>query len=45
MECDGKLLTGRDVAVAALLGAEEIGFSTGPLMTIGCIMMRSYNFV
>ncbi len=40
VECDGKLLTGRDVAVAALLGAEEYGFSTGPLMTIGCIMMR-----
>ncbi len=40
VECDGKLLTGRDVAVAALLGAEEFGFSTGPLMTIGCIMMR-----
>jgi glutamate synthase (NADPH) large chain len=40
VECDGKLLTGRDVAVAALLGAEEFGFSTGPLMTIGCVMMR-----
>jgi glutamate synthase (ferredoxin) len=34
------LLTGRDVAVAALLGAEEFGFSTGPLITLGCIMMR-----
>jgi glutamate synthase domain-containing protein 2/glutamate synthase domain-containing protein 3 len=40
VECDGKLLTGRDVAVAALLGAEEFGFSTGPLITLGCIMMR-----
>ena len=40
VECDGKLLTGRDVAVAALLGAEEFGFSTAPLMTMGCIMMR-----
>jgi glutamate synthase domain-containing protein 2/glutamate synthase domain-containing protein 3 len=40
VECDGKLLTGRDVAVAALLGAEEFGFSTGPLITLGCVMMR-----
>jgi glutamate synthase domain-containing protein 2/glutamate synthase domain-containing protein 3 len=40
VEVDGKLLTGRDVAVAALLGAEEFGFSTAPLMTMGCIMMR-----
>ncbi|MCF7848696.1 MAG: glutamate synthase subunit alpha, partial [Kiritimatiellales bacterium] len=40
VECDGKLLTGRDVAVACLLGAEEYGFATGPLMTMGCIMMR-----
>jgi len=40
VECDGKLLTGRDVAVAALLGAEEFGFSTAPLITAGCIMMR-----
>jgi glutamate synthase (NADPH) large chain len=40
VECDGKLLTGRDVAVAALLGAEEFGFSTGPLITLGCIMLR-----
>ncbi len=40
VECDGKMLTGRDVAVAALLGAEEYGFATGPLMTMGCIMMR-----
>ena len=40
IETDGKLLTGRDVAVAALLGAEEFGFATGPLVAIGCIMMR-----
>ncbi len=40
VECDGKLLTGRDVAIAALLGAEEFGFATGPLMTMGCVMMR-----
>lgn len=40
VECDGKLLTGRDVAVAALLGAEEYGFSTAPLITMGCIMLR-----
>jgi len=40
VECDGKLLTGRDVAIAALLGAEEFGFSTAPLITAGCIMMR-----
>jgi glutamate synthase domain-containing protein 2/glutamate synthase domain-containing protein 1/glutamate synthase domain-containing protein 3 len=40
VEVDGKLLTGRDVAVAVLLGAEEYGFSTAPLMTLGCIMMR-----
>jgi glutamate synthase domain-containing protein 2/glutamate synthase domain-containing protein 1/glutamate synthase domain-containing protein 3 len=40
IECDGKLLTGRDVAVAVLLGAEEYGFATGPLMAMGCIMMR-----
>jgi glutamate synthase (NADPH) large chain len=40
VECDGKLLTGRDVAIAALLGAEEFGFSTAPLITVGCIMMR-----
>lgn len=40
VECDGKLLTGRDVAVAALLGAEEFGFSTAPLITMGCIMLR-----
>ena len=40
VECDGKMLTGRDVAVAALLGAEEFGFATAPLMTMGCIMLR-----
>ena len=40
VECDGKLLTGRDVAIAALLGAEEFGFATAPLITVGCIMMR-----
>ena len=40
VECDGKLMTGRDVAVAALLGAEEFGFSTAPLIVMGCIMMR-----
>lgn len=43
IETDGKLLTGRDVAVAALLGAEEFGFATGPLIAIGCIMMRVCN--
>ncbi|HVF11043.1 MAG TPA: glutamate synthase large subunit, partial [Abditibacteriaceae bacterium] len=40
VETDGKLLTGRDVAIAALLGAEEFGFATGPLVVLGCIMMR-----
>jgi glutamate synthase (NADPH/NADH) large chain len=40
VEVDGKLLTGRDVAVAALLGAEEFGFATAPLLAMGCIMMR-----
>ncbi|MFH0908052.1 MAG: glutamate synthase large subunit [bacterium] len=40
VECDGKLMTGRDVAVACLLGAEEFGFATAPLVTVGCIMMR-----
>ncbi len=40
VETDGKMLTGRDVAVACLLGAEEFGFATGPLMTLGCIMLR-----
>ena len=40
VQVDGKLQTGRDVAVAALLGAEEFGFSTTPLISMGCIMMR-----
>lgn len=40
LETDGKMLSGRDLAVAALLGAEEYGFSTAPLVSIGCIMMR-----
>ncbi|MBL8235030.1 MAG: glutamate synthase subunit alpha, partial [Bryobacterales bacterium] len=40
VQTDGKLCTGRDVAIAALLGAEEYGFSTAPLITMGCIMMR-----
>jgi glutamate synthase (ferredoxin) len=40
VETDGQLKTGRDVAVAALLGAEEFGFATAPLVTMGCIMMR-----
>ncbi|HET6568182.1 MAG TPA: glutamate synthase large subunit, partial [Rhodothermales bacterium] len=40
VECDGQLKTGRDVAVAALLGAEEFGFATAPLVAMGCIMMR-----
>ena len=40
VECDGKLMTGRDVAIACLLGAEEFGFATAPLVTLGCVMMR-----
>jgi glutamate synthase (NADPH) large chain len=40
LQVDGKLQTGRDVAIAALLGAEEFGFSTAPLIAMGCIMMR-----
>jgi glutamate synthase (ferredoxin) len=40
VETDGQLKTGRDVAVAALLGAEEFGFATAPLVSLGCIMMR-----
>ncbi|MBB2183392.1 glutamate synthase large subunit [Lachnospiraceae bacterium MD1] len=40
LEVDGKLLTGKDVAIAALLGAEEFGFATGPLVALGCVMMR-----
>ena len=43
VEADGKMLTGRDVAVAALLGAEEFGFATGPLVALGCVMMRVCN--
>ncbi|MCX7819498.1 MAG: glutamate synthase large subunit [Kiritimatiellae bacterium] len=41
VECDGKLLTGRDVAIACLLGAEEFGFATAPLIAMGCVMMRA----
>ncbi|GAB2724310.1 glutamate synthase large subunit [Paenibacillus thermoaerophilus] len=40
LETDGKMFTGRDVVVAALLGAEEFGFSTAPLIVLGCVMMR-----
>lgn len=40
LQTDGQLKTGRDVAIACLLGAEEFGFATGPLITLGCIMMR-----
>ena len=40
LQTDGQLKTGRDVAIAALLGAEEFGFATAPLVTLGCIMMR-----
>ena len=43
LEVDGKLLTGRDVLIAALLGAEEFGFATGPLVAVGCVMMRVCN--
>ena len=43
LETDGKLLTGKDVLVAALLGAEEYGFATTPLITMGCVMMRVCN--
>ena len=43
LETDGKLLSGRDVAIAAMLGAEEFGFATGPLITLGCVMMRVCN--
>ena len=43
LETDGKLMTGRDVAVAALLGAEEFGFATAPLVCMGCMMMRVCN--
>jgi glutamate synthase domain-containing protein 2/glutamate synthase domain-containing protein 3 len=40
LQVDGKLQTGRDVAIASMLGAEEFGFSTAPLISMGCIMMR-----
>jgi len=40
IECDGQMKTGRDVAIAALLGAEEFGFATAPLVVLGCVMMR-----
>src|SRR5690606_19554888 len=40
VQTDGGLRTGRDVVIAALLGAEEFGFATAPLITLGCIMMR-----
>ena len=40
VQTDGQLKTGRDVAIACLLGAEEFGFSTAPLVTLGCIMLR-----
>ena len=43
IETDGKLMTGRDVAIAAILGAEEFGFATAPLVTLGCAMMRVCN--
>ncbi len=41
IEADGKLMTGRDVVIACLLGAEEFGFATAPLITLGCLMMRA----
>ncbi|MCD8075822.1 MAG: glutamate synthase large subunit [Lachnospiraceae bacterium] len=43
IETDGKLMSGRDVAMAILLGAEEFGFATGPLVSMGCVMMRVCN--
>ena len=43
LETDGKLMTGRDVAVACMLGAEEFGFATAPLVAMGCVMMRVCN--
>ena len=43
IETDGKLMSGRDVAIAAMLGAEEYGFATAPLVTMGCVMMRVCN--
>lgn len=43
LETDGKLMTGRDVAIACALGAEEFGFATGPLVALGCVMLRACN--
>ena len=43
IETDGKLMSGRDVAIACLLGAEEFGFATAPLVAMGCVMMRVCN--
>lgn len=43
LETDGKLMTGRDVAIACMLGAEEFGFATAPLVCLGCVMMRVCN--
>ncbi len=43
IETDGKLMSGRDVAIAAMLGADEFGFATAPLVTMGCVMMRVCN--
>ena len=43
LETDGKLMTGRDVAIACALGAEEFGFATAPLVSMGCVMMRVCN--
>lgn len=43
LETDGKLMSGREVAIAALLGAEEFGFATAPLISMGCVMMRVCN--
>lgn len=43
IEADSKLMSGRDVAIAAMLGAEEFGFATGPLVAMGCVMMRVCN--
>ena len=43
IETDGKLMTGRDVAIACMLGAEEFGFATAPLVCLGCVMMRVCN--
>jgi len=43
IETDGKIMTGRDLAIAVLLGAQEYGFATAPLVTLGCVMMRVCN--